>query len=369
VSAYEQMEFNANDMFMSLLDQRSWEPFPQRAAQASKTGSVLGYGSEPAIATTAAAIALARLNAPAAPTPDPYRTRMWLSVFGGRGYAGGDAQMGSYDTEYSGSGLAAGLEYAVTPNTVLGFALGTGDAAFNSSDVDMTHGSAEGNRHVALYGWTRNGNLYGTGALAAGFYDTKTTRQIDVPDIILSLPGGDYVVPGANQTEYGSFASRSLSAKFEVGYDTRLGGLTVSPFAGIELTALQADSYSETSSGGPSTYGLSFEKQTTYSIPSTLGLQVGSAWVAPNGVDFSNSLRADWLHEFEPGRSTTASILAAPGYDFTVQGAQPATDAAELTLKSQIRFAPHAAIYGKANATISDLKPTYSGNIGVKVSW
>jgi uncharacterized protein with beta-barrel porin domain len=71
------------------------------------------------------------------PLPTPVcqgRWATWVGAFGGGNHTAGDlAVIGSHDLSARTVGVAAGLDYHLTPDTVLGFALAGGGTNWNLS--------------------------------------------------------------------------------------------------------------------------------------------------------------------------------------------------------------------------------------------
>jgi hypothetical protein len=62
--------------------------------------------------------------APSAAASGPRRWSIWAAAFGGNNTTGGDALAGSHDRSVRTYGYATGLDYRLTPSTVVGFAVG-----------------------------------------------------------------------------------------------------------------------------------------------------------------------------------------------------------------------------------------------------
>ena len=99
--------------------------------------SALGFAPEretmpPAIALAYASV-LKEPRAPLAPVYEP-RWTAWAGAYGGSNRTTGDlAIIGSHDLSARTVGGAAGLDYHLTPNTVVGFALGGGGTDWSLS--------------------------------------------------------------------------------------------------------------------------------------------------------------------------------------------------------------------------------------------
>jgi hypothetical protein len=127
----------------------------------------------------ASAYAAYRAIVKAPRVPVEQRWTAWAAIYGSKSRADGDAGVGSHDRKLGIGGLAAGLDYRVSADTVVGFALSGAGTNFGLSDglgtgrSDMLQGG--------VYGATRFDNYYLSASLAASYYDVSTERIVSLP--------------------------------------------------------------------------------------------------------------------------------------------------------------------------------------------
>src|SRR6476659_7049563 len=141
------------------------------------------------------------------PSPTPRRSRRRRSA--------DPAVVGSHDLSARTAGFAGGLDYRVTPNTVVGVALAGG-----GTDWSLANGLGGGKSdafQAGVYGVTRSGPAY----LAAAFAFTNHWMSTD-----------RFAFAGDHLTA--SFNAQSLGARVESGYRfaTLFGG--IAPYAAIQ---------------------------------------------------------------------------------------------------------------------------------------
>ena len=161
----EQASFQSTNAFLRLL----LDPFAETRGTAG-LGSAMGFAPE-ASARLPSDVALAYasvLKEPAAPAQPVLASRpwnVWASGYGGRANIGGDpVNIGSHDASVSDYGYAGGLDYRITADTTVGFALGGGGTGWTVANALGT-----GRSDVfqgGLYGSTRWGAAYVSAALA-----------------------------------------------------------------------------------------------------------------------------------------------------------------------------------------------------------
>jgi uncharacterized protein with beta-barrel porin domain len=289
--------------------------------------------------------------------PQPWR--LWAEGYGVGASVNGDSPMGTAHLNYSGGGFAVGGDYRVAGAPRVGFGIGAGRSSFNVSDR-ATSGEFDGG-HFAAYGAKRWGSFYATGIIGYDFFQNEVKR-------LAAVPGADQLVSGFAENLSGKFFSQSLSTRIELGWRTWFDHLAVTPFAAVQFGLLDMNGYSETASGEPSVIGLSYASRVVDSLPLSLGTQFDSkfdvAW-----IPVAWWLRAAWVHEFEPDRTINPSFLAAPAYDFVVNGATAARDAARLDAGLKLAVSSNVALFTTFNGEFSDKGNSYAGTGGLKISW
>ena len=312
-----------------------------------------------------------RKGQPAPPPCAAQRTwRIWGTGFGGGSYWPGDAPVGSARADQHTSGFGAGLDYQIAPYALLGFAAGGGSSSF-----DVTNRATSGTVdafHAALYGALRNQGFYASGVISYDQFSDTEQRFASIPGVVLpasNFVGGPYVIPGFNERPKASFDADALSGYGEIGYQAKYGLVSATPFAGLEFASLRTDGFTENNQGLPSAIGLSYAAKTTTSLPSFLGLQLEAKGDLPNQMGLDVWARGAWKHEFDPTRSIESSFIAAPGFDFAIQGAQPPRDAFVASVGLKLNVTKNAAIFGTFEGQFGSGASSVGGTGGLVLTW
>jgi fibronectin-binding autotransporter adhesin len=203
------------------------------------------------------------------------RWGVWGGGIGGAGTVAGDA--GSHGTNYNFGGFAGGLDYRFDPAFMAGAAVGYTATNLYTQGMDGTGHS--GTVQLALYGQFTAGQIYLDGL--AGY--ARGTNQMQRPIVITGLQPRT----ASSQTTVDQFFGQ-----FETGYKIELGGAAqvfVTPFARLQgSTAMQA-AFSET---GADSLNLNVAAQTTNSLRTVLGTQLGGTLGRAVA-----KLRLGWSHE------------------------------------------------------------------------
>jgi uncharacterized protein with beta-barrel porin domain len=206
----QKVGFQLTDQFLNLM----LDPFVDGRSRVSGADHpALGFA--PAHDNTPPEIALAYasvLKGPRAPAPvyEP-RWTAWGGAYGGSNRTSGDlAVMGSHDLSARTAGVAGGVDYRFTPDTIVGFALAGGGTNWSLSQ-GLGGGKSDAFQ-AGLYGATKYGPAY----LAAAFAFANHWMSTDRVALV------DHLTADFNAQSYGG--------RLEGGY--RFG----TPFGGIAPT-------------------------------------------------------------------------------------------------------------------------------------
>jgi autotransporter-associated beta strand protein len=176
----------------------------------SGNGQAMGFApDEQASLPPDIALAYASIlkKAPPQPTFDQ-RWTAWGAAYGGSNSANGNAAAGSSNVTANTFGFAGGMDYHVTPNTVVGFALAGGGLNWGLS----TGGTGRSDAFQAgVYGTTHAGPAYLAGALAFANHWFTTNRSALGDQLTANFVGQSY---GA-RAELFLATNWSLIAKFD----------------------------------------------------------------------------------------------------------------------------------------------------------
>ena len=328
------------------------DPFAGTRGEAGG-GPALGFAPERQVSKEAASAYAAYRSILKAPAPASYEPRWttWAAVYGSTSNARGDLGIGSHDRDLRVGGVAAGADYRVSPNTVVGFALTGAGTNFGLSD-----GLGTGRGDVlqgGVYGATRFDNYYLAASLAASYYDVSTER-------IVSLPG-------ATSHLTASFGASGFGARIEGGRRFVVAKLGVTPFVAVQAQSVHTPGYTEQGVGAP--FALAYSEQTTSRLRSELGATfdayVGEIW----GGGLSMYWRMAWAHQYWRDNSINALFPVLPVSGFTVQGATAPADALLLASGAEYKFGNGLSLRGKLEAELANSATTFAASAMFRASW
>lgn len=273
---------------------------------------------------------------------------MWVAGYGARSSTDADTIFGYHARTSDNRGLAAGLNFAPNTTTDLGLAV-----SWNEADFALAEGFGSGTSDtmfVALRGRTASDRGYVEGAVAYGQSDITTERT-------LTIAGEDRLVGETN--------AKTMAAHVEAGY--HMGIFT--PFAGLRAKSTTTDAYSETAAAGTSSYALHYDKQTTTSLRSELGVAVQWSEEKAGGAMPTVGLRVAWAHELASNDAGRASFVSIPGLDIPVSGVSRDRDS--LLLAASAGWAGSNGLYLDAglNAEYSQNAQDYGGSLTIGYRW
>ena len=353
-----QSAINADGQFLNLMLDPT---IAGRGGGFAKAGSVAQYAeSDDASAYTAPmrpatprereAYAMAT-KAPLLSSQPANRWSVWAAGYGGSAQVGGNAAVGSQDLTARVWGGAAGADYRISLDTLVGFSLGGGGLNYSLANA-MGAGSAD-LFQAGVYGRHNFGAAYVAAALAYGWHDVTTNRTV--------------ALAGADQLQ-GRYKADTFSARFEGGYrfTTPLVGIT--PYAAAQVTNFNLPNYSEVSLNGGGLFALNYAAQSVTDTRSELGLRTDKSYAMQNGV-LTLRGRAAWAHDYDPNRAVTALFQTLPGTSFVVNGARVDADSALVSASAEMKWLSGFSIAGTFDGEFSGNVTSYSGKGVFKYSW
>ncbi len=348
-----QTAIKASDLFLNLL----LDPTIAGRSGGFTASSVTptGYADEELLAyaarrsgTATDAFAMATKAPPLAPL---HRWSVWASGYGGSETVGGNAVVGSQDLTARIWGVASGADYKISPDTLVGFAVGGGGTSYSLANA-MGSGRTD-MFNAGVYGRQNFGAAYLSGAFAYGWHDVTTNRTV-------ALAGVDML--------QGRFQAETFSGRFEGGYRFATPFMGITPYAAAQVISVQLPNYSEVSQNGGGLFALNYASQTATDTRTELGLRADKSFAMADGV-LTLRGRAAWAHDYDPDRAVTALFQALPGASFVVNGARPDADSALVSASAERKWLNGFSIAGVFEGEFSGNVTSYAGKGVVKYSW
>ncbi|MES2198522.1 MAG: ice-binding family protein [Pseudomonadota bacterium] len=296
--------------------------------------------------------------AAAGPAADPRRWNIWGAAYGGQTNTSGTALDGSHDRSARSYGFATGLDYRVSPYTVVGFALAGGNTSYGLSDG--LGGGHSDMFQTAVYSLTRVGAAYASAALAYGWHQVATDRMVTVA-------GLDRLTA--------AFAANNVGGRIEGGYRFAipgvydLPGFGFTPYAAFQTQAFRTPSYSEIAVSGSSMFALDYQAHTTTTTRTELGAWVDRSMLLYPGAVLALRGRAAWAHDNWSDTRMIAAFQSLPGSTFTVLGATPVHDALLASAVAEVSFRNGISVAGKFDTEQAAHSQTYVGTARLRYAW
>jgi outer membrane autotransporter protein len=278
---------------------------------------------------------------------------VWGGALGGTGTILGDGNTSTFT--YSSGGFAAGIDRQITPEFLLGVTVGyltgtqwtDGFTGRGSSDSFLT----------GLYGSYRAGGLYVDGLAGFAYNENQLRRGIVIPDLAI-------------RNAYGRTGANQLFGQVEIGYRFDLGGAAqafVTPFARLQGSTATQSGFTET---GANSLNLNIAQQSTNSVRSVIGAQLGGSMDMGWRERLAVQLRLGWSHEHaDTSRPVNATLAGAPSLPFTVYGASPQRDGVLLGLGANTSVADNTSIYLRYEGNVSAQGNSQALSAGVRLAW
>jgi uncharacterized protein with beta-barrel porin domain len=344
----QQTTFDAMGAFMSLLT----DPFMGR-------GNGFGGAAYTGESDQASAYAAPRRSdafamfTKAPPVPFVQKWSVWAAGYGGTQSTDGNAALGSNSATSRIAGTAVGADYLFSPDTLAGFALAGGGTNFSVNNL----GSGRSDLFQAgAYVRHTNGAAYVTGALAYGWQDITTDRNV-------TIAGLDHLRAEFNANTY--------SGRIEGGYRfvaPVLGGVGITPYAAGQFVTFDLPAYAETVVSGAPNFALNYGAQSVTDSRSELGIRTDRSFAVQNGILTVRS-RFAWAHDFDPDRSVAATFQTLPGASFVVGGASQASDSALTTGSVEMKWKNGWSAAATFEGEFSNVTQSYAGKGVVRYIW
>src|SRR5262249_31741549 len=149
------------------------------------------------------------------------RFNVWAAALGGNNHTNGDPNgVGSHDFTARTGAVAAGVDYKLTPDTLIGFALAGGGTSWGLSQG--LGGGRTDAFQAGLYGSQQFGPWYLSGAVAFANYWASTSRTVTLPAV---------------DTLNASFNAQSWGGRAEAGYKFGWGAVNLAPYVAFQARA------------------------------------------------------------------------------------------------------------------------------------
>ena len=342
-ASFPLVAFQAGTAFLNVMLNAS---FDERFA-AGDVGPI-GYADEKRPTAPKAFTAFDRKQS----APTEARYSVWGSAFGGSGSISGDGATGSHSTSSQTYAFASGLDYHVTPDTLVGFALAGGGTHWS---LDQALGSGRSDMFQAgVYGRTRWGAAYLAGALAYSFHDVTTDRTVTVS-------GSDVLA--------GNFQANVFSGRLEGGYRYATPWLAFTPYGAVQVQSIALPAYDESATSGSSQFALNYATSSETTTRTELGVRFDSSYLLDRGETLTLYSRAAWVHDFGNSSRASATFQALPGSTFIVNGATPAADGAIVTAGAEYELTSGWSVVAKFDGEFSSTTSIYSGSGTIRKAW
>ena len=311
---------------------------------ANRAGSSSGGGTK---------IALAEACDVACDATTPAVWGVWGGAVGGTGTIAGNDNAGTFT--YSVGGFSGGLDRKFGDSFLAGVTVGyqTGGQWTGAFDGRSVTDAIQ----AGLYGSFLQGPLYVDAIAAYGYSSNQLWRNINIPGL-------------QPRTAYGNGGANQFLGQLETGWRFDLGGTPnyfVTPFGLIQGSVSAQNAFTET---GAQSLNLGVAQQTTSSLRTIFGAQLGAALDVGLRDKIAAQLRFGWSHEYsDTARPVTASFVGAPAVPFTVFGAAPTRDGAVIGFSASTAIAEAMGVYVRYEGTIAGQDSSHALTAGLRMTW
>ena len=278
----------------------------------------------------------------------------WGGALGGLGTIGANAGTGG--VTYNVGGFAAGLDRLVAPSFRVGVTTGY---TTGTQWVSGFSGNGTTDTFLAgLYGNYSQGKVYADAVLGYAYSYNQMWRQISIPSLQQRTGAGPHrrqpvLWPGRDRLSLRHRRTRPTPTS------RRSPACRATP---ARRTASPRPARSRSISP--------WRQQTTNSLRSVIGAQLGGAidlgWREKLALQF----RLGWSHEYaSTARPVTATLAGAPLMPFTTYGIAPQRDGVVLGFSANTAIAEATSLYIRYEGNISGQDSAHALTAGVRMTW
>ena len=338
-----QATVKATQVFGRLLTEQSFAGrTPDAALGSLGLGGPSAYASYASSASHPAQQAIDAVTGKGGSRLDP-RWYLWASGFAGSQSTAAQAGAGSGSARVS--GMAAGADYRLGYNTLLGFAMAGGASSFN------IRGAGAGTSDLAqfgLYARHESGPAYLSGALTYGWQHVTAQR-----------PGVD------GQTLRAKYDSNTVSGRLEAGWKTATPWLAVTPYLAGQLSREMLPAYRESGLGQ---FALQFGSHDVDAGRAELGLRLERD-VALGDQALTLRGRAGWARDFQRDGGVLAGFRTFPGLDFRTSGGKPAANKALIGASVETSLRNGLSLAASFDGEFGKKTSGYAGKATLSYRW
>jgi outer membrane autotransporter protein len=277
----------------------------------------------------------------------------WGGGLGGFGTVAGDAN--SHGLTYTLGGFAAGLDRRFGSGFMAGFA--TGFTATTLYTQDMPGRGTSNTLQFALYGEYAEGPFYVDTLAGYARSDNRMSRPISIPGLSFRTAQG--------QTVADQFFGQ-VEAGYKISVLPAFGGFAT-PFARLQGSTSTQAGFTES---GADSLNLTVAAQTTNSLRTVLGAQIGASLDAGRRDKLNVLFRLGWSHEFaDLNRPVTAAFAGAPAIGFATLGAIAPRDGVVLGLAVNTAVGEATSLYLRYDGDLAGANTNHAITGGVRFVW
>ncbi|MEJ0051586.1 MAG: autotransporter outer membrane beta-barrel domain-containing protein [Methylovirgula sp.] len=269
--------------------------------------------------------------------------------------------MASHDVNAAAYGSAAGVDYHVNPDTVVGLSLAGAGLQWNlSSGLGNGQGDAI---QAGVYGATRFNRFYVAGAFGFANHWINTNRE--------AL--GDSLTANFGAQSYGGRIEGGYRLPFAMPIPLPIfqAPIAIVPYAAVQPQVFHTPAYSENDIGGAG-FGLNYNSADATDVRTEVGFRADTVTylgAGPSATKIDLFTRTAWAHDFTNTPSLDAVFQTLPGANFTVYGARTPHNSALVSDGAQLWLTSSLSIIAKFDGELAGDANIYAGTGTLRYTW
>jgi outer membrane autotransporter protein len=279
------------------------------------------------------------------------RDETWVQAYGDDTRRGLDASHSDGDMSANSHALVIGHDRQITPDTTIGFALGSG---MQHVAVAQPFSARSNVVQAGVYAMQQWDAAYASAAVSYASYRTTTHRSLSVIDAAYNA----------------DVDAHSVATRLEAGYRLAGKSFAVSPYAALQAQRITTPGYTENAASAKApALALGYRHRSVNDLRSELGLSLDKTVAMSARTSLALRASTAWVHNASNNPDLHASFSTLPAGSFSNAALASTENLAQVSAGAKIRFAERWSAGMDINAEFAHDARTIAGWATLQYRW
>jgi outer membrane autotransporter protein len=279
------------------------------------------------------------------------RDETWVQAYGDDTRRELGASLSDGDMSANSHALVIGHDRQITPDTTIGFALGSG---MQHVAVAQPFSARSNVVQVGVYAMQQWDAAYASAAVSYASYRTTTHRSLSVIDAAYNA----------------DVDAHSVATRLEAGYRLAGKSFAVSPYAALQAQRITTPGYTENAASAKApALALGYRHRAVNDLRSELGLSLDKTVAMSARTSLALRASTAWVHNASNNPDLHASFSTLPAGSFSNAALASTENLAQVSAGAKIRFAERWSAGMDINAEFAHDARTIAGWATLQYRW